>query len=222
MNHRSPLVAALLLAVSLPALQACFPVVATGVAVGVLAVTDRRTVGAQTEDEAIEWKASGRISDRFKDSVHVNVTSYNRKILLTGEAPSEQVKAEIGEVVGKVDNVVTVWNELQVGPVSSLSARGTDSYTTSKIKARFVDSGQFSANHVKVVTEGGIAYLLGIVNEREAKAAIQVTRTTSGVRKVVNVLEVVSDAETRRIDAALASQQKPTPPAEAPVENRGR
>jgi osmotically-inducible protein OsmY len=215
MKHAKSLLAAALLAAAVPALQGCFPVVATGAAVGVLAVTDRRSVGTQTEDETIEWKASTRISDRFKDRVHVNVTSYNRKALITGEVPDEQAKAEIGDIVAKVENVQGVWNELNVAPASSLTNRGNDAFITSKVKTRFVDANQFAPNRVKVVTEAGTVFLLGLVNEREAKSAIQVTRTTDGVRKVVNVMEILSEAETQRIDSAIAVRssggQQPAP-----------
>jgi len=191
---------ALVLAAMLPMLQGCFPVVARGVAVGVMAVTDRRTVGAQTEDETIEWKISGRVGERFGDKVHVNITSYNRKVLLTGEAPNEQVKEEIGQIAARTENVLGTYNEVQVAGISSLTARSSDSYITSKVKTRFIDAGQFAPNRVKVVTEAQVVYLLGIVNENEARSAIHVARTTEGVRKVVNVLEVVSEAETRRLD----------------------
>jgi len=198
---RSPLIlSALTLALALPALQGCVPLIATGVAVGVLAVTDRRTVGTQTEDETIEWKARSRLGEKFGKDAHINATSYNRKVLLTGEVPNEQAKTEAGELVLKVENVNGIYNELQVAAVSSLSARSNDAYITSKVKTRFIDANQFAPNHVKVVTEAGSVYLLGIVNEREAQTAIQVARTTAGVRKVVNVLEVVSEAETRRLD----------------------
>jgi osmotically-inducible protein OsmY len=217
--RKSPkfLLAAALIATSVPALQGCFPLVAGGVAVGALAVTDRRTVGTQTEDEAIEWKSQKRIADRFKDRAHVNITSYNRRVLVTGEAFDEAMKNEIGDIVGKVENVQGVWNEMTVSPISSLSARSNDAYITSKVKARFVDYSQFAPNHVKVVTEGAIVFLLGVVNEREAKSAVQIARTTDGVRKVVNLLEVVSEAETRRIDSAIGGSQAPTA---APAESR--
>lgn len=193
---------ALVLVAALPLLQGCFPIVATGVAVGVMTVTDRRTVGTQTEDETIEWKISGRVGERFGDKVHLNVTSYNRKVLLTGEVPNEQTKLDIGEIAAKTENVLVVYNELQVAGISSLTARSSDSYITSKVKTRFIDAGQFSPNRVKVVTEAQVVYLLGIVNENEARSAIYVARTTEGVRKVVNVLEVVSDEEARRLDGS--------------------
>lgn len=217
MKFAKSLLAAALVATAVPALQGCFPIVATGVAVGALAVVDRRSVGTQTEDETIEWKASTRIADRFKDRIHVNITSYNRHALITGEVPDEQVKAEIGDIVAKVENVQGTWNELQVGPVSSLSNRSNDAFITSKVKTRFVDASQFAPNRVKVVTEAGTVFLLGLVNEREAKAATQVTRTTDGVRKVVNVMEILSEAETQRIDSALSGQPAaPKAAADAP------
>lgn len=216
MKIAKPLLTAALIAAAAASLQGCFPVVAGGVAVGVLAATDRRTVGTQTEDETIEWKAAKRIADRFKEQTHVNVTSYNRRLLITGEVATEQTKAEIGELAAKVDNVQSIWNELQVRPVSSLTDRSNDAFITSLVKTRFVDASQFAPNRVKVVTEAGSVFLLGLVNEREAKAAIQVASTTKGVRKVVNVLEVLSEEETRRIDSTLAGRQ----PRPAPAESR--
>jgi osmotically-inducible protein OsmY len=211
MKHAKPLLTAILLAAALPALQGCFPVVATGVAVGVLAVTDRRTVGTQTEDETIEWKVSSRIKQELGDKMHINITSYDRKVLLTGEVPNEQAREAVGAIATKVENVAGIYNELQVAGNSSLSARSADAFITSKVKTRFIDANQFAPNHVKVVTEAGVVYLLGVVNEREARAAIQVTRTTDGVRKVVNVMQVVPETETRRIDSAVSGQKSAEP-----------
>lgn len=206
MKYAKPLLVAALVATAVPALQGCFPLVATGVAVGALAVSDRRTMGTQTEDEAIEWKAQKRIADRFQDRAHVNVVSYNRKALITGEAFDENMKAEIGDIVSKVENVRGVWNEMEVAPIRSLTSRSNDAYITSKVKARFVDFNQFAPNHVKVYTEAGVVYLLGIVNDREANSAVQIARTTDGVRKVVNLMDIVSEAETRRIDSAISGK----------------
>jgi len=197
----------LLLAATVPALQGCFPVVAGGVTAGVLMAADRRSSGTYVEDEGIEVKAASRISEQFKDQVHINVTSYNRKVLLTGEVPNDDIKARVEQAVSAVPNVAGVTNDLQVAGISSLSARSNDAYITSKVKARFIDAQRFSANHVKVVTESGVAYLLGLVTEREAKAAIDVARTTAGVRKVVNVMEVISDAQARDLD--VRQQQDP-------------
>ena len=118
-----------------------------------------------------------------------------------------------------IDGLREVYNELGIGPASSLGSRSTDSFITSKVKARLVDTNQVSANHIKVVTERGIVYLMGIVSEREAKVAVAVARTTDGVRKVVNVMEVVSEDETRRIDNLTLGARNP-PPQSAPVEKR--
>lgn len=209
MKFTKPLLTTLFLAVAAPALQGCFPVIATGVAVGVLAATDRRTVGAQTEDESIEWKVSSRIKEKLGDKIHLNVTSYDRKVLLTGEVPNEQARETAGDIASKVENVAGIYNELAVAGTASLTSRSSDTFITSKVKTRFIDANQFAPNHVKVVTEAGVVYLLGIVNEGEAKAAIQVARTTDGVRKVVNVMQVVPEAETRRIDSAIKGQPAP-------------
>lgn len=182
-------------------LQGCFPLVATGVVTGALAIADRRSVGVQTEDETIEWKAESRVSKRYP-AAHVNVVSYNRRALITGEVPNQVAVDEIGQIVAGVENVANVVNELQIGGVSTLSSRANDGYLTSRVKGRFVDAAKFPANRVKVFTEAGRVYLMGVVTQAEASAAIEVARTTSGVQRVVNVLEVISDSEAKRIDAA--------------------
>ncbi|MBA3998687.1 MAG: transporter [Candidatus Accumulibacter sp.] len=202
----------LLGATLLPALQGCFPVVAAGVGTGVFAALDRRTVGTQTEDETIEWKASARQRENFGEKVHVNFTSYNRKVLLTGEAPSAEIKAEVERLTASVPNVQGVYNELTVAGASSFSARSNDTYITSKVKARFIDAAKFSANHVKVVTEAGTVFLLGLVTQREADAAIEVTRTTSGVMRVVNLMEIISEAKARELDPPPPDKSKQPAP----------
>jgi len=171
------------------ALQGCAPMAAVGgVGVGVM-VNDRRTSGTQIDDEGIELRGANRISDRFGDRVHVNVTSFNRSVLLTGEVSNEATKAEIEKIVAGVTNVRGVSNEIAVAGSSALSSRANDSYLTSKVKARFVDANYFNPFHVKVVTENSTVYLLGIVTEQEAKLATDIARTTGGVRKVVRLFE---------------------------------
>lgn len=198
--HKTRLTLAIALLATLPALQGCFPAVVGGTAAGVMSVHDRRTIGTQTDDETLEWKARGRLPEQYREQSNVSVTAYNRRLLLTGEVPNTEAKAATEAAVRTIDGLQGVYNELGIGPVSALGSRSNDSYITSKVKARLVDSEQLSANHVKVVTERGITYLLGIVNEREAKAAVAVARTTAGVLKVVNLLEIISEAETQRID----------------------
>lgn len=202
------LIAALLLgATLLPTLQGCFPLVATGATVGVLAAVDRRSVGTQTEDESIEWKTSARIRERLGDRAHVNITSYNRKVLLTGETFSEDAKAEVDRITKEVPNVRGTYNELIVAPTSSFSSRSNDAFITSKIKSRSVDNGKFNPIHVKVITEAGTAFLLGMVTQAEADAALTVASTTAGVKKVVNLMEIISISRAREIDTAPANNK---------------
>jgi osmotically-inducible protein OsmY len=170
-------------------LQGCFPaaVVATGAAAVV--ATDRRTPGIYVEDETIEWKAIGRLREsRFAD-VHVNVTSFNRRVLLTGEAPNEDLRKAVEEAVRGISNVREVQNEIRIQGASSLASRGNDALITSNVKARMVNNGRFHPNHVKVVTEAGTVYLMGLVTQAEGDAAAEIARTTSGVAHVVKVFE---------------------------------
>jgi osmotically-inducible protein OsmY len=178
-------------ALSTLSLQGCFPVVATGVGTGVLMVEDRRTSGTFIEDQAIEFKAASRIGEKFDDQVHINVTSYNGNVLLTGEAPSEAVKQEIAGMAQGVPKVAHITNEIAIAGNASLASRSNDAYITSKIKARFIDADKFQANHVKVVTENSVVYLLGLVKHKEAEDATEIASTTSGVQKVVKVFEYI-------------------------------
>ena len=178
-------------ALALPALQGCFPIVAGGVAAGALAIDDRRTLAAQGEDKSIFAKAETRISERFGDKVHVNVTSFNRRVLLTGEVPDDKVRAEVERVAGGVENVATVVNELQVAGISSLTARTNDAIITSKVKGNFVDDRDVQANAIKVVTEASVVYLMGLVTRAEGDRAATVAARTSGVKQVVKVFDYV-------------------------------
>jgi osmotically-inducible protein OsmY len=210
MNRRT----LILLAALVPVLAGCVGAAAVGVGAGALMFTDRRMPETIVTDEGIELRAAGRINERFGDRVHVNVTSYNRMALLTGEVPDAAARAEVEKLVAAVPNLKSISNELQIGPVSTLSNRSNDVYLTSKVKARFIDASQFSANNVKVVTENGVVYLLGLATQREVDAAVQIARTTGGVRKVVRVFELISDAEARRLDPQPTANKpaaQPTP-----------
>ena len=203
------LIAALVLgATVLPALQGCFPIVAAGVTTGVMATVDRRSVGTQTEDETIEWKASARANEKFGNKLHLNVTSFNRKVLLTGEVTTAEGKAEVERIARDVPNVETVFNELVIGPSSSFTDRSNDSFVTTKVKSRSVDNGKFNPLHLKVVTEAGVVFLMGMFTQPEADAAIQVARTTAGVKKVVNLIEIISPADARELDIKQKSSTK--------------
>lgn len=194
------LATAALLAALTPTLSGCFPVAAAGVGATALMASDRRYSDTYLADEAIEIRVANRITEKFGDRVHVNSLSYNRMVLLTGEVPDAGIRAEVEKLVASAPNVKTVTNELQVAGLSTFGARSNDTYITSKVKARFVDANKFAPYHVKVVTEAGTVYLLGIVTQREADAAVDIARTTGGVQKVVKVLEIISEEQARQID----------------------
>jgi len=173
----------------LPVVSGCAAVAVGGaVAAGVMVAEDRRTVGTMTEDEGIEQKASNRINEKIKDA-HINVTSYNRMLLLTGEVPTAAAKADAERIARAVENVRSVFNELQISGNTEMQTRTNDSVITSKVKARFVDARKFSPVHVKVVTENSVVYLMGLVKKQEAADATEIARTTSGVTKVVRLFE---------------------------------
>lgn len=178
-----------------------------------VSANDRRTTGTQVEDENIELRSMNRVGDRYGDKVHINVTSYNRAVLLTGEAPDANSKLEIEKLVLGIPNVRGVTNEIQVAGVSGMPARSNDSYITTKVKSRFVADGKFNIVHVKVVTEASVVYLMGIVTEPEANSAVEIARTTGGVRKVVKVFEYCkpTDAVCKSAAAPQGEQEKPKP-----------
>lgn len=198
-NFRSIATWALLAALT-PTLAGCFGVAVVGVGAGALMVADRRPAETQLTDEGIEVRAANRISEKLADRAHVNVTSYNRSVLLTGEVSDDAARAEAEKLVSGVPNVKAISNELQVAGNTSLGARSNDTFITSKVKARFIDANKFPANQVKVVTEAGVVYLLGLVTKQEADAAVDIARTTGGVLKVVRVLEIISEEQARQMD----------------------
>ena len=190
--HRIQVLLVLLL---LPFFSGCALLVAAGVATvgtGVAVSQDRRTGGMLVEDQNIESKSNRRISEKMGDNAHVNVTSFNRNVLLTGEVSSESARKEIEQAVKSVEHVRNVVNEIAVTPVSSFTSRSNDALITSKVKGRFMDGGKFQINHVKVITEDSVVYLLGIVNADEAGSAVDIARSTNGVRKVVKVFEYMN------------------------------
>jgi osmotically-inducible protein OsmY len=193
----------LTLALASATLSGCAALVVGGAAVGTaLMVTDRRTSGAVLEDQAIELKAMNRVRDALGERGHVNPTSYNRTLLLTGEVPGEAERTAAERAVAGIDNLKGVVNELAVMGNTSLTARSNDSILTGKVKASFVDAKDLQANAVKVVTERGTVYLMGRVTEREATRATELARGVSGVQKVVRVFEVLSEAELAAIEPA--------------------
>ncbi len=190
-------VAAVVLASSL---SACVPLVIGGAAVGgAFVATDRRTSGAQLEDEGIELRANNRIGQALGESAHVNVTSYNRQVLLTGEVATAADQQKLQELVLKVENVRSVVNEVAVLGPSSLSQRSSDVLVTGKVKATLVDAKDVQSNVFKVITERGTVYLMGRVSLREANRATDLARSISGVQKVVRVFDILSDEELKSL-----------------------
>jgi osmotically-inducible protein OsmY len=187
-------VAALLASSAL--LSGCGALLLGGAAVGsVLVFTDRRTSGTQLEDQAIELKATNRVREIVGDRGHVNATSYNRVVLLTGEVPSDADKMAVERSVSRVDNVKSTVNELAVMGPTSMTARSNDTILSSKVKATFVDAKDLHANAFKVISERGTVYLMGRVTDREADRATELARSVSGVQRVVRVFEVITEAE---------------------------
>jgi osmotically-inducible protein OsmY len=181
-------------------MSACAPLLVGGAMVGgALVVTDRRTSGAQLEDQAIEFKASNRLRETLGDRGRVSATSYNRMVLLTGEVPSDADKTAAEQAVARVDNVRATVNELTVlgsgAFASSLVNRSNDLIVSGKVKATFVDAKDLQANAFKVVTDRGVVYLMGRVTDREADRASELTRSINGVQKVVRVFEIITEAE---------------------------
>jgi osmotically-inducible protein OsmY len=180
-----------LLGLSAINLSGCVPAVAVGVGAGALMADDRRTAGTYLMDEEIELKAANRIREAYKEGVHVNVTSYNRRVLLTGETADANARAKVEQIAREVPNVRDVQDEILLAGVSTIMARSNDAYITTKVKARFLDDRRFSVNHVKVVTEAGTVFLMGLVKREEGNAAAEVAAKTSGVAKVVKVFEYI-------------------------------
>ena len=203
----------LLAAVSLAGgLAGCFPLVVGGVAMGSLMAVDRRTAGTQVEDEGIELRALNRIHAEQGDRVHINFTSYNRQLLLTGEVPSEDVRQSVERSTGAVGNVRSVVNDLAVMPKTSLVQRSGDTFITGKVRASLVDAKDLTASAFKVVTERNVVYLMGLVTEREATRATAIARGVDGVRKVVRVFEILTEDQLVRL-----GNQRPAPVTQDPA-----
>jgi osmotically-inducible protein OsmY len=194
-------------------LSACAPLIVGGAVVGGVMAVDRRTTGTQIEDEGIELRAANRIRETLGERVHVNVTSYNRQALLTGEVPNAQDRQTVEQIVSQVENTRSVVNDLAVAPNTTLGQRSSDTFITGKVRASLVDAQDISANSFKVVTERNIVYLMGRVSQREANRATEIARGVSDVRKVVRVFEIVSEEELRRIAPQPAPVTTDTQPA---------
>src|ERR1035437_1612516 len=185
-------------------ISACAPIIMGGAVMGSLMATDRRTAGTQVDDESIELRGASLIRDNLGERGHINVTSYNRQVLLTGEVPNDQDKQLVERVVTKVDNVRSIVNEIAILGNTTLAQRSNDAYITGKVKAGMLDAKELFANAFKVVTERSTTYLMGRVTQREANLASDVARSTNGVQKVVRVLEIISEEELNHALPKLA------------------
>jgi osmotically-inducible protein OsmY len=219
------------------ALAGCAPIIVGGAAAGaVMMASDRRSSGAQIDDEAIELRAASRLSDAFGDRAHIAVASYNRQVLLTGEVPNDAAKQQAEQIVSRVDNVRGIVNELVVGIPSSLTQRSSDTLITGQVRASFVDASDLQISAFRVVTERGVVYLMGRVTAREADRATSIARQIPGVQRVVRIFEIVTPEELRAsgvtppggaagatapASTATPSPVAPPPPAAAPPASTG-
>lgn len=195
-------------------LSACAPAMFGGVIGTAMVASDRRTSGAQVEDEGIEQRGGTAVRENFGEKVaHINITSYNRQVLITGEVADERVRAQVEQLITKVPNVRSIVNELGIGPVSSLGDRSTDSLITARVKAAMIDSEDIFANVYKVVTERGTVYLMGRVTQREAARATEIVRGVPSVKRVVRVFEYITEDELKALQPKPPKEEsgKPTP-----------
>ncbi|MFS2005625.1 BON domain-containing protein [Duganella sp. CT11-25] len=202
-----PLAMSVLCGAMLASLSGCVALVAGGAISGTLAASDRRTFGAQTEDQSIQFKAANRLRNTIGDAGHINVNSFNRRVLVTGEVPDEASKATAEREVRAVEGVVSVTNELEVAGLASYTSRSSDAIITTKVKASLVDMKDISANSYQVVTERGVVYLQGRVTQREGQIGADVARGVSGVTKVVKVFEYITDDEWKSYQPKQTASQ---------------
>lgn len=207
---RRPLAAIALGGMLVFSLQGCFAVLAGGALAGTFAATDRRTLGAQTEDKSIVVKGEANIPGAISPGSHVNVTAFNRKVLLTGEVPDEASKAKAESEAKAISNVEGVFNELQVGPASSFSDRSNDALITSKVLASLVDAKDLYSSAFKVTTERGIVYMMGRVTSNEARRGAAVASGVSGVQKVVTLFEYITEQELQDYQRRPPEENKST------------
>ncbi|MEO0316832.1 MAG: hypothetical protein RL404_509 [Pseudomonadota bacterium] len=211
---RRPLAALALGALLATSLQGCFPVMLGAAAVGTVAATDRRTLGAQTDDTSIQLKGEGRAAKITGEQGRVAVTSFNHAVLLTGEVKDEKMKSEVEQQIATIDGVKSIENDLAIAPVSSFGARSNDALITGKVKAAIIDTKDLYVSAFKVHTDRGVVYLLGRVTQREGKMAAEVARNAaSGIKKVVKLFEYISEDELKDLATQPAPEQRADQPA---------
>lgn len=183
------------------------PVIFGGVIGGAMVASDRRSAGIQLEDETIEQRGASAIRENFGSKEHINITSYNRQVLITGEVSNDTVRRQVESLIGRVENVRAVVNELALGTASSNSERASDVLLVAKVKASMVDTEDVFANVFKVVSERGTVYLMGRVTQREAKRATDIVRSVNGVKRVVRVFEYITEDELKAMQPKRSDTQ---------------
>jgi osmotically-inducible protein OsmY len=199
-------------------LQGCLLAVAGAAGGGALVATDRRTLGAQTEDREIQVKALSQINDNVPDASHVNVAVFNRRVLITGEVPSDTYKQKAEAVVRNINNVNAIVNELAVAPASSFSSRTNDTYLEGRVKSALIAEKGISANYFKVVSERSNIYLMGLVTVDEGNRGTDVASRVPGVEQVVKVFQYIQPQEAAAANAAAASSASAPGAAQPPAE----
>jgi osmotically-inducible protein OsmY len=203
---RRPLALFALCGMTAISLQGCIEMAVGTAVMGTIAATDRRTFGAQTEDKAIAVKGENRIGNMVGSAGHVNISSFNRKVLLTGEVPDEATKTAVEREIAEISGVQSIVNDLVVAPPTSFSSRSNDTLLTGKVKASLIDAQDISANSFKVVTERAVVYLMGRVTQREGTRASEIARGVAGVQKVVKVFEYITEDDVRQMSNTPARQ----------------
>ncbi len=194
-------------------LTACAPLLVGGAVMTGMSAADRRTAGSQLEDERIESRGSARLREHLGERVHINITSYNRQVLLTGEVPNEQDKQLAEQVVSRIENVRSIVNELGVLGHSTLTQRSSDALVTGRVKSNLIDAKDISASAFKVVTERGAVFLLGRVTLREADRATDLARRTNGVQKVVRLFEIITEEDLLEMKSQPTTSGGPSAPS---------
>jgi osmotically-inducible protein OsmY len=188
------------LSIATTSLTGCFPLIAGGVAGGAMVIADRRNPGTQAIDRGIQLEAESFLIKKYGDNVHINVTVFNRRVLLTGETRTEDLKSDITRQIRAMKNVTDVFNELTPAPISSLTARANDSFITTRIKSTFIATEGVPSNSMRVVTESSKVYLMGIATESEANRAVDIARSIPGVKQVTKLFDLISESDKRRLD----------------------
>jgi len=188
------------LGVSASILSGCFPLVAGGMAGGALVIADRRSPGTQATDRGIQLEAESFLTKKYGDNIHINVSVFNRRVLLTGETRTEAIKTSVEADIKNMKNVTAIFNEMVAAPISGFSARANDSYLTTRIKAILIATEGVPSNSMKVITEASKVYLMGIVTDAEANRAVEIARSVPGVKQVTKVFDLISEADKKRLD----------------------